>query len=150
MKTSVEDRFWAKVEKSSEAEGCWNWKGYIMWAGYGHFGPNSGSPIRAHRFAYELLVGPIPENRGLDHLCRNRACVNPDHLEVVTQKENVLRGESIQAQRARQTRCIHGHPLFGDNLYVRPNGGRPGRECRTCHRIAQRQYKARLENNATE
>lgn len=90
-----------------------------------------GPTVVAHRFAYELLVGPIAQGMTLDHKCRTRLCVRPDHLEPVTNRENVLRGESVAAQRARQTHCVHGHELTEANTIRLPS--RPNqRLCRRC------------------
>lgn len=82
----------------------------------------------AHRFSYELLRGPIPKGMTLDHRCRNTLCVNPWHLEIVTHRENVLRGEGIAAKQAKQNRCIYGHDLAGENSY---RYGRK-RRCKVC------------------
>lgn len=93
---------------------CWRWTGAITKYGYGCIHMSAGlGPARAHRVAWELFVGEIPTGMTLDHLCRNRACVNPSHLEVVTNRENILRGESPPAKRARQKRCHRGHELTG-------------------------------------
>lgn len=89
-----EERFWSKVEKSS---GCWAWTGHKNRNGYGWTLGPKGKGESAHRIAYELLVGPIPEGLQIDHLCRNRACVNPDHLEPVTQRVNWQRGNAPSA-----------------------------------------------------
>lgn len=83
-----------------------------------------------HRLAWEEVRGPIPAGLVIDHLCRNRACYRIDHLEVVTQRENILRGEGATAVHARKTQCPQGHPYSGPNLYVEPSTGK--RRCRTC------------------
>jgi hypothetical protein len=99
----------------------------------------------AHRFAYSVLVGPIPDGLQIDHLCRNEMCVNPEHLEPVTQRINMLRGTGPQAVNAQKTHCPKGHPLSGNNVYahtVRATGT-PGRRCRTCNTEAAREYRKR-------
>lgn len=122
------ERFWSKVEKTEE---CWEWKAGKDWDGYGNFFVSHTRCIKAHRFAYEILVGSIPEGLTLDHLCRNRGCVNPKHLEPVTHKENILRGEGHAAHNARKTHCPNGHPLEGNNL--RNSQLKVGkRTCKTC------------------
>ena len=88
----------------------------------------------AHRIAYEKANGPIPAGMQIDHLCRNRACVNPSHLEAVTQRENLLRGTGTPAKNAAKTQCKHGHPFDATNTYVKPNGSR---QCRACARRYQ-------------
>lgn len=141
-KIAPEARFWQKVNKNG-LNGCWVWTAGKMWAGYGAFGLTHNKTVYAHRFAFELIRGEIPPGLTLDHLCRNRACVNPAHLEIVTLKENILRGEAISAQEARQTYCIHGHILAGSNLAIWPS--RPSRRiCMECHRIRQRKYIHKL------
>lgn len=133
MGTTVEARFWVKVDKTSD---CWVWTGAVNSRGYGSFGLQ-GSMRQAHRVAYELLVGPIPAGLVLDHLCRNRLCVRPEHLEVVTNRENVLRGVGACATNARKTRCVKGHPLVGENLSIEKGGGR---RCVTCRREKARRW----------
>jgi len=123
-------RFWERVHKT---DGCWLWTGALNDEGYGAVrGPNKKN-TRAHRFAYEITVGPIPPGLTLDHLCRTRNCVNPAHLEPVTNKENLLRGEGWAAKNARKTHCVHGHEFTPDNIYTIP--GRTWRECRKCRYI---------------
>lgn len=128
---TAEQRFWAKVHKGDV---CWNWTGAIH-HGYGNFYVGGGRANRtttgAHRFAYELLVGPIPEGLDLDHLCRNRRCVNPDHLEPVTRGENVLRGDGHTARRARRDRCKRGHLYTAESTHINPQGHRI---CKVCWR----------------
>jgi len=132
----IEERFWAKVDKTGS---CWTWTAGKFSEGYGAFWV-AGRVVQAHRFAYELLVGPISKGLVTDHLCRNRACVNPSHLETVTQRINILRGVGVAAVSALKTECVRGHPLDGANLYVPPNGWR---QCRECRSAARRRYYAR-------
>ena len=106
---------------------CIRWTGTIDSDGYGRLGGRL-----AHRVAYEKAVGEIPTGLELDHVCRNKACVNPAHLEPVSRMENMRRRYVVQ------TRCAHGHVLDGENTYRRPNGHR---DCRACSR--QRQQKHR-------
>lgn len=98
---------------------------------------------RAHRFAYEIMVGPIPDGFELDHLCGNRRCVNPAHLEPVTHQENVRRGASPAARIARGGRCSRGHEYTPENTHIRGNS----RECRTCWCIRTAAYKARRQSS---
>ena len=136
-----EERFWAKVKKTDT---CWLWTAYRSRGGYGQFRLN-GKTVKAHRFAYELLIGPISEDLTLDHLCRVRSCVYPAHLEPVTRGENVLRGEGRSAIHFRQTHCLRGHPFEDQNIYRPPE--RPGwRECRECKRGRGKDYRARQAN----
>lgn len=114
-------------------DGCWEWAGAHTSEGYAS-GSIGGKWVSPHRASYEALVGPIPEGLELDHLCRNRGCVRPNHLEPVTHAENIRRG-----QRGRlswhKTHCKRGHELAGENLYIRPNGNRT---CKTCNLAAKR------------
>lgn len=108
-------------------DGCWDGPGWLD-KGYRRVRLN-GRIVKVHRLVYEQLREPVPDGLVLDHLCRNRACCNPDHLEPVTNRENVLRGISPAAVRAKQAHCIHGHPLE----YV-VFSGRRRRFCRVCDR----------------
>jgi hypothetical protein len=121
-----------------EEQGCWNWIGPIA-DGYGKLNWG-GKSYGAHRWAYENLIRPVPEGLVLDHLCRNRACTNPAHLDVVTHKVNLARGMSPAAIVVRTNICKRGHELTEDNVYRQPN--KPGRYCRACYRIRQRARKA--------
>lgn len=134
------DRFWEKVDKSDE---CWIWTASLDRHGYGQF-KLSGKMLRAHRVAYELMVGVIPDGLVIDHLCRNRACVRPDHLEPVAPIENVRRGE-----RANLTHCRNGHPYDEVNTYVgkQYRTGTIQRDCRICRRERDRRYRARVKSH---
>ena len=137
MKRSLEDRFWMKVEIS---DGCWDWTGYRGKNGYGRLSA-SYRERAPYRFSYELVVGPIPAGLQLDHLCRNRVCVNPAHLEAVTSRTNILRGNGVAARYATRTRCAQGHELLGANLALRTDGGR---KCRACHAAYMRRWTRRV------
>lgn len=123
---SPEQRFWAKVQKT---DSCWIWTAAKYKAGYGHFQWGDRDWC-AHRIAYTLLRGPIPEGMTLDHLCRNKSCVNPDHLDPCTRGENTLRGDTISTRNKLKTHCPKGHPYSGENLRYSPLGARMCRECR--------------------
>lgn len=111
--------------------GCWEFTGPQTEAGYGRLNILDRYWY-THRLSYELHVGAIPEGLHMDHLCRNRICCNPEHLEPVTPRENALRSPvAVAAVNARKTHCLNGHELAGDNLMHRKDG--KGRRCRTCH-----------------
>lgn len=138
------DRFMAKVEKAPS--GCWIWTATINQYGYGEFNWIAPDETKrrmhgAHRVAYVLFVGPIPSGLDLDHLCRVRACVNPQHLEPVTRRVNLLRSPFTPTSlNAAKTHCKYGHEFTPENTYVDKHGHRT---CRTCHRVKERERKAR-------
>ncbi len=120
-------RFWAKVNKTSDY-GCWLWTASKDSNGYGFFSnPGGRTPkmVRAHRLAYEMKNGPIPVGLVIDHICRTPACVNSDHMEVVSPAENTLRGIGPTAAQARRTHCPLGH-IYD---YAYPDGRRGCRKC---------------------
>jgi 5-methylcytosine-specific restriction endonuclease McrA len=119
-------------------KGCWQWTGYIDYDGYARYPTAWFSPHRrAHKVSYILFKGEIPEDMTIDHLCRNRSCVNFAHLEVVTRKENVLRGIGPSAINARKTRCKNGHLFDDKNTIIRKNGNR---DCRICNGERGKKY----------
>lgn len=137
---SPEERLWAKVDKEGpvpehcpDLGPCWLWTGY-KGRGYGGIRIR-GKDVRTHRFAYELLVGPIPDGLELDHLCRVRHCMNPDHLEpVTTRSENILRGYRA---RGLKNHCVHGHEYTEASTVM----FRGKRQCRICHKQRQRRWQ---------
>lgn len=137
---TLSERFWEKVERAGPGE-CWNWTGWNGHKGYGRIWVD-GAGRPAHRVSYELAKGPIPEGLVIDHLCRNPGCVNPDHLEPVTQAENNRRGIGITSVNLRKTHCIHGHAFDAENTMVDADGHR---RCRACHRAYR---EARASDNA--
>lgn len=150
------DRFWSKVLKlpppvdvPSDAPSwkhfpCWLWTGAKITSGYGSFGVSTKNWMRAHRYAFEVSRGPIPPGLQLDHLCRNRACVNPDHLDPVNNRENTLRGLGpiLAAQRQLvKTHCPQGHPYDEANTYHCKK--KLNRMCKACHRAHLKAYRER-------
>lgn len=127
----------ARTQKSSDPDGCWIWTGAIDGSGYGTMRIKNKS-YSTHRVAYELARGEIPEGLFIDHLCRNRLCVNPSHMEPVTHVEN--------QRRARSEFCERGHPMSGDNLRVTAAGRRSCRECDRLARSAKRQESVHLRD----
>jgi hypothetical protein len=128
---SIEDRFWSKVDKSQD---CWVWLGATTRkvSGYGRFRFQQTMFV-AHRLAYEFRYGQIQDGMVIDHLCKNTLCVNPDHMEVVDQKENVYRGDAPTAINARKTHCDRGHELIGDNVWYHKDTGY--RLCKVCRKL---------------
>lgn len=126
--------FWSRVDKT---DGCWLWNGTVRGDGYGIF-CRDRKAILVHRHAYELVQGPIPEGLTLDHLCRVRNCVNPDHLDPCPAGTNVLRGYGPPARNARKSSCKRGHLFTKENTYT--FGG--SRSCRACQAMrARRRYR---------
>jgi hypothetical protein len=134
------ERFQNKIMPEPNS-GCWLWTASVNRLGYGHFRWN-GSIKGAHRVAYELAHGQIPDNFEIDHKCKVRSCVNPDHLELVTHKINVLRGDSPTAINARKSMCMHGHPLSDD--------GRGYRCCKTCSNLTSAERSRRYREKYPE
>lgn len=141
-KPDTQKRFWSKVEQSGK---CWNWTGNLNNGGYGVF-----SLLRSnwgvHRLSYHLLVGKFPAHLTIDHLCRNRRCLNPKHLEPVTLKENCLRGIGPTALNAKKKTCALGHPYVGDNLRVSKRGYRC---CIKCQAIWDTKWYKRKKVHST-
>ena len=142
MISNVLENFWSKVNKT---DSCWNWTACKNKDNYGQFWLE-GKPYKVHRIVYEMYYGKIPSGLVLDHLCRNKRCCNPEHLEAVTNKENITRGlagKTINRYNPHKdkTHCSKGHPYSGDNLLFNKNK----RVCRICKRTSQ--IKWRLEKN---
>ncbi|CAE6713637.1 hypothetical protein R75461_01178 [Paraburkholderia nemoris] len=134
---SLDELIESRVERIPEC-GCWIWIGALFEnSGYARV-KRDGKDQVAHRAIYEEIAGPVEPELELDHLCRVRCCVNPSHVEPVTGRVNVLRGETIVRENWRKTHCHKGHPLFGENLFVRRDGRR---RCRTCERATQKKIK---------
>ena len=138
--------FWARVKKSANPNECWQWTGAQSHHGYGRMsvwldGQNRKVGIAPHRFAYELLVGPIAKGLEIDHLCSNKGCVNPAHLEAVAHMTNIHRGGTgkLNNYRSRKTYCSQGHPydLLNTKWY------RNKRFCRACKRRADYHYRVK-------
>jgi hypothetical protein len=129
----TQDGFLSLVRKT---DACWIWLGSKDRNGYGRVFRNK----LAHRHAFEIFVGAIPVALTIDHLCRNRACVNPLHLEAVSKRINTLRGQGPAARNALKSHCPQGHPYDAANTYVAPDGGR---NCRRCNAQSAAAYKGR-------
>ncbi len=138
---NFKQRLFNKIKRTSD---CWEWTAYKTQGGYGQIRGEDQKMIYAHRAVYELLVGEIPEGLQIDHLCRNRSCVNPDHLEPVTAKENIRRGigigvgVGISNSRRKKTHCKNDHLLKSPNLLKRSGGERM---CRVCWNEYNKNYQ---------
>ena len=140
------DRFWSKVDRPSPYS-CWEWTAYLNpRTGYGQF-TIGGTVDVAHRVAWELTHGPVPEGKELDHLCRNRACANPLHLEPVTHAVNAQRGRTGKWERPDH--CPQGHPFDETNTYIPPPTSPAQRQCRICRNEAAARYRARRKVKVT-
>lgn len=129
------ERFWSKVAKTQT---CWKWTGRLDANGYGCFHASIGGRKgnhRPHRVSLMLAGVEIPDDLVVDHICRVRDCVNPEHLRVVTNAENVLAGIGVTAVNARKTHCVNGHEFTDENTHIRPMGWR---ECIECKRAESR------------
>ena len=135
------ERF-ARIVKAGE---CWTWQGRLNKSGYGRVGVGTGRDMPVHRWVYEQLCGPIPTGMELDHLCRNRACVAPNHLEPVTRQENARRAREAMERGAHKDVCKYGHAMIPENLVVRKSRlGADAHECRKCIRDRNsRKYRKR-------
>lgn len=132
---SSEKRFWGYVRLSSESN-CWTWTKKLNPKGYGVFRVGRDR-VKAHRYSWSLNRGDIPSGMVIDHLCENKACVNPSHLNLCTQRVHLLRYSDTRCG-FRKSHCIHGHPLSGDNLVLGVRGHRLCRECRRLYRLKWR------------
>ena len=134
-------RFWKKV--AILPNDCWEWTAVRNPLGYGQFrvGPTMQ---QAHRYAYQFFVEPLPRFKHgtdeLNHTCRHRWCVNPEHLEQVTHRTNVLIGVGPTAVNAKKTHCVHGHEFTPDNTMIKRAGG--GRNCRACSMVYNNSRRA--------
>lgn len=142
----VEGNFWRKVS-APDARGCWPWTGAISGTGYGLFSPPATRGVAAHRYSYELLIGVIPDGLTIDHLCFNRICCNPAHMEPVTRGENARRGQVNRLRRngrarpdlTERTHCKNGHEFTAENTRRVGNA----RHCRECQRERSERFKRR-------
>lgn len=134
MRQSTSEDFWKHVIKS---DGCWRWNRSHFRSGYARV-KFKGRDTVAHVISWELTNGPVQNGLELDHLCRNRGCVNPSHLEPVTHRENMIRGNTAIRTNALKINCREGHPLAGDNLFVRKDGRR---RCRACERATAKRLR---------
>jgi hypothetical protein len=148
---TVQEGVWEKVNKlgpipilKPELGNCWVWTSALNTKGYAQIGFKGRQPL-VHVLVYGWEKGEIPSGYECDHLCRNRACVRPSHIEPVTRRDNILRGIGLAAENYRKTHCCNGHEYSKENTYIRPYGGR---DCRICCRERTRQYYMRQRLSA--
>lgn len=134
---SARERFWLQVQ-AGPSDQCWPWTGALE-KGYGRIRVGNGKRMPVHRWAYTDVFGPVTDGMVIDHLCRNRACCNPAHLEPVDNRTNLLRGETHAARNAAKTQCVRGHDFTEANTYVDPLGKRICRKCRQDRKKARRE-----------
>jgi len=126
---------WKKIEREGD---CWVWTGSTANRGYGSIHHNGRNGYLPHRLVWELLRGPIPDGLVLDHMCQNRRCVNPKHLDPVTNRVNILRGKSVAALNFIKTECVNGHAFDSKNTKIRKDGTR---SCRQCERDRLKKFR---------
>lgn len=145
---TLSERFEAMLDRDAP-NGCWVWLGSRGRLGYG-VTPKMGEvkSAIAHRAYLQLLGYEVPDGMHVDHLCRNPPCCNPEHLEVVTPRENILRGVGASATNAAKTHCVNGHEFTEENTYLRPDNG--GRQCRTCNHERSKARAAREKAERAE
>lgn len=146
---SLKKRFFSKVDVN-DLTGCWEWTGCLNEKGYGRLTLDRKN-WKAHRASYEAFVGPIPEGLTIDHLCRNRKCVKPEHLEAVPHRVNLMRGDTVTARNASVTHCPRGHEYSPENTKIqRKKSGTQSRICRECANYRGRLRWARKKTDDLE